>query len=311
MNNRRFNQRRPGSQQPAGYQKSKFTSPTQPLSDRQPNNIKPPIIRTNLPKSVNDLACELINSKRCQNIGLLMQRYSACSIQTENKELNSLEEKGKKEFLQILINQKSAGLAQLIKDSFSRWDNMLNDLGPGWHTERFSAKTRWRMVVGLGSGGVLETAMTMHPVYGFPYIPGSSLKGLTRAWAEAQSGNSQQLINDIFGPTESQDASQGKVIFFDAVPEQLPKLEIDIINPHYKDYYGGKYPPANWLSPNPVYFLAVAPGARFQFALASKDEGLAGKAMAWLKDGLDKYGIGAKTLVGYGHFDVTQPVQSG
>jgi len=309
MDNRRFNQRGQGGQRPAGHQSPESTSPMHSSHDGK--NAPGRITCTPLPKSVNDLACELINSKRFQNSGLLMQKYSACRIKTGENELSSLEGKGKREFLQILVNQQSDRLVQIVEHSFSRWCEMLGGLGSDWHTEKFSAKTRWRMVVGLGSGSVLETAMTMHPVYGFPYIPGSSLKGLTRAWAEAESGVNKKLIDDIFGPAESQDASQGKVIFFDAMPKKLPELEIDIINPHYKDYYEDKAPPANWLSPNPVYFLAIAPGAHFHFAVASKQKELADRAIAWLKAGLDKYGIGSKTLVGYGHFDVPQSDKSG
>jgi len=38
----------------------------------------------------------------------------------------------------------------------------------------------WRMVVGLGGESVYETSMTLHHIYGFPYIPGSAIKGITR-----------------------------------------------------------------------------------------------------------------------------------
>lgn len=38
----------------------------------------------------------------------------------------------------------------------------------------------WRMVIGLGGAQVLETSMTLHHIYGIPYIPGSAVKGITR-----------------------------------------------------------------------------------------------------------------------------------
>lgn len=44
------------------------------------------------------------------------------------------------------------------------------------------AKTTWRMVIGLGSPHVHETAMTWHHTWSIPYIPGSALKGVTRSW---------------------------------------------------------------------------------------------------------------------------------
>ena len=44
------------------------------------------------------------------------------------------------------------------------------------------AKTTWRMIIGLGSPHVHETAMTWHHTWSIPYIPGSALKGVTRSW---------------------------------------------------------------------------------------------------------------------------------
>ena len=44
------------------------------------------------------------------------------------------------------------------------------------------AKTTWRMVIGLGSPHVHETAMTWHHTWSIPYIPGSALKGVARSW---------------------------------------------------------------------------------------------------------------------------------
>ncbi|MBC7248558.1 MAG: type III-B CRISPR module RAMP protein Cmr6 [Actinobacteria bacterium] len=41
-------------------------------------------------------------------------------------------------------------------------------------------RPEWRMVVGLGGESVYETSMTLHHIYGFPYIPGSAIKGVTR-----------------------------------------------------------------------------------------------------------------------------------
>ena len=41
--------------------------------------------------------------------------------------------------------------------------------------------TQWRLAVGVGSSGPLETGMTLHHLYGFPYIPASSIKGIARA----------------------------------------------------------------------------------------------------------------------------------
>ncbi|MGQ0794193.1 MAG: type III-B CRISPR module RAMP protein Cmr6 [Deltaproteobacteria bacterium] len=190
----------------------------------------------------------------------------------------------------------------------------------GWNIGEKKLKTQWRMVVGLGSGSVLETSMMLHRVYGFPIIPGSGLKGLAKAYANTVEGidDSDKRITDVFGlqPTlkNSQDngdeskpkSSQGKVVFFDAIPVKFPKLKLDIMNPHYQDYYSdssGKTPPADYLSPNPIFFLTLDGGAEFYFAVASREDSLAKLAKGWLENGLKELGVGAKTSAGYGYFE--------
>jgi CRISPR-associated protein Cmr6 len=110
----------------------------------------------------------------------------------------------------------------------------------------------------------------------------------------------------IFGTT----AASGQAVFFDAIPAAMPHLELDIMNPHVPEYYrdGGKTPPASWQSPVPVYFLTVAPGTEFRFAVAWRgtldDMGRARRALAkhWLMSALTELGAGAKTGAGYGYF---------
>ncbi|QRN84303.1 type III-B CRISPR module RAMP protein Cmr6 [Chloroflexota bacterium] len=46
----------------------------------------------------------------------------------------------------------------------------------------FPLKTRNRLIIGLGGKGTLEMGITLHHLYGFPYIPGSALKGLARSY---------------------------------------------------------------------------------------------------------------------------------
>lgn len=55
------------------------------------------------------------------------------------------------------------------------------------------AKCDWRMIVGLGNESVHETSMTLHHVYGIPYIPGSAIKGVVRSW----------MITEIFADLDS------------------------------------------------------------------------------------------------------------
>lgn len=41
-------------------------------------------------------------------------------------------------------------------------------------------KINWRLVIGLGDSSIYETSMTLHHIYGIPYIPGSAIKGILR-----------------------------------------------------------------------------------------------------------------------------------
>jgi CRISPR-associated protein Cmr6 len=193
----------------------------------------------------------------------------------------------------------------------------------------------WRLVVGIGNESVYEISMTLHPIYGIPYIPGQAVKGVTRSWviAEAFGNNEKEALKDelfcnIFGsPKESALGEyQGSVIFFDAFPIGKITLELDIMNPHYGDYYQGKTPPADYLKPNPIPFLTVGKDTEFKFfigmkkivdetkilnnvksspilkmAVLSQDSWLLKIALTLTKRALSDNGIGAKTAVGYGY----------
>jgi CRISPR-associated protein Cmr6 len=113
-------------------------------------------------------------------------------------------------------------------------------------------------------------------------------------------------LRNIFGTQER----EGLIIFFDAFPdsEKLNTfLELDIMNPHYQEYYlGSPKGPGDWLQPNPVIFLSVPTGVTFSFAVAhrnSEGKKLLGKTNTLLKEALKEFGVGAKTALGYGRFD--------
>jgi CRISPR-associated protein Cmr6 len=223
----------------------------------------------------------------------------------------------------------------------ARWEATVR----GVHSEPFSLRTDWRFVPGLGRKGSLEAGFTFNR-YGFPVLPGSSVKGVARAsgfFEIAQKSDTSDLkqleealsadgesrrkygewrvkvspearaeaakFREIFGTT----AVAGCAVFFDAIPAatRLPELELDIMNPHFPDYYGdktGKTAPTDWQSPRPVYFLTVAPNTEFRFAIGWRqdlnDEGrrLRDQAKDWLVKGLTEFGAGAKTSAGYGYF---------
>jgi CRISPR-associated protein Cmr6 len=77
-------------------------------------------------------------------------------------------------------------------------------------------------------------------------------------------------LRNVFGTQER----EGLIIIFDAFPdpEKLNTiLELDIMNPHYQEYYqGSPKGPGDWLPPNPIIFLTVPTGVTFTFVVVYK-----------------------------------------
>lgn len=165
-------------------------------------------------------------------------------------------------------------------------------------------------VTGLGREHPVENGFAWHPTLGTPYLPGSSIKGMVRAWAEQWEKADKAELKRIFG-SESKDDREfrvGSVVFLDAILTRPVRLKADIITPHYAPYYQdatGSTPPADWHSPTPIPFLVVAAGASFLFGVLPrrKEDGSdCEKARKWLEQALEWTGAGAKTAVGYGRF---------
>ena len=230
---------------------------------------------------------------------------------------------------------------------------------------------KWRLIVGLGNESVYETSITLHHIYGIPYIPGSAIKGVVRSyfiqnefeeteceWKQinvfesvlenfdvkkdeklkfedfkrkfsskdrkanedlykffyesSNIKNEAKILIEVYQALFGSQKRIGRVIFFDAFPVESPKIEPDVMNVHYPDYYGGNKPPADYQNPNPIYFLTVKETPfKFIFGIKERDDTFiqSGKfkskkpldiALKYLKDALSKHGIGAKTSVGYG-----------
>lgn len=237
------------------------------------------------------------------NPGLIFERFAPNWGDAPTKEQKS---EWKKAGFKAAIQHKADG--NLLAAYKTRWEMLARFV----HAEPFPMKTDWRFVAGLGRKGPLEAGFTFHR-YGFPILPGSSVKGIARAAALLVHGMKETATDflAIFGRApqpgeDQQDAHIGGAIFFDAVPAIPPRLELDVMNPHYQDYYSGKAKyPTDWQKPVPVFFITVAPGSELYFAVGwrgADNHVLRGKATQWLKDGLTQLGAGAKTSAGYGYF---------
>ena len=205
----------------------------------------------------------------------------------------------------------------------------------------FNLKQHWRMALGLGNASVYNNGFTFHPVYGIPYIPGQSLKGIVRSYIinehyskispEVQANEKikskkehmaekDPVFCDLFGCSNNSydgKARKGILGFLDAFPINRFNIVPDIMNPHYSSYYSDI---SNTISPHdsmkltPIVFLTLK-NAEFNFAVYIKREEnkkqvhfhdqteLTSTMMQRkLKDALEIKGIGAKTKVGYGRF---------
>lgn len=239
----------------------------------------------------------------------------------------------KRDFLQSLLghgenaHQCQVGKANVLQQQANALTAIAQQQG-GVTIERQSG---WHFVTGLGNPHPVENGLTWHPVLGVPYLPGSAVKGITRAWLELNDYDAQ-VRKRLFGSDDKdpREASafagepeliSGEVIFFDALPVEPVTLMIDTMTPHMDKWYesGDKQPggaantPADWHAPSPVVFLAaadvvmrfaVAPRLRPGMTDDQREEAnaLAELASQALSDALEHLGAGAKTAAGYGTF---------
>jgi CRISPR-associated protein Cmr6 len=171
-------------------------------------------------------------------------------------------------------------------------------------------------VTGMGLAHPVENGFAWHHTLGAPYLAGSSIKGLTRAWATywADDGGAGDEITKLFGPDKPEDGGAGDLIFFDCLPVSAVKLMPEIITPHLGDWRIidpknglASHAPADWINPVPIPFLTVARGAEFQFCIASRSANSSNveKGFGWMTDALCELGAGAKTGTGFGRFEKT------
>lgn len=196
------------------------------------------------------------------------------------------------------------------------------------------ASTHWHFVTGMGLPHPIENGMAWHPTLGVPYLTGAAVKGIVRSWLEAwdvneDSEQQKERLWQWFGSDDKDPERQskqhvtqaGSLIFFDALPSEVPTLSIDVMTPHMGKWYAeGKTIenleddadkiPADWHDPIPIKFL-VAKRIHLQFFVAPRNQKCAStidmhEVISALKDALEWIGAGAKTAVGYGQFNVEQ-----
>ena len=191
------------------------------------------------------------------------------------------------------------GDKERIQESASRLARLIERRAGCWDV--FTAA--WRFVTGLGRSHPVENGFAWHPTLGTPYLPGSSMKGLVRAWAELDADPKPDCatVERLLGSP----GNEGAICFLDAIPIQPVQLDADVMTPHYGGWTPDA-PPGDWRSPTPIPFLVTAAETPLLFgfvprgAVSSEDMDTVDR---WLKEALAGSGAGAKTAVGYGRFD--------
>ena len=237
-----------------------------PINLPRNNRYLPRDMRGLLPSMLNESDFEDFNFSYLFNLPLIFFKGREMKI-CINEEIEKF--KWDKEWIKHINERIFHFVKQLEKYGFSK--------------SGVQSTLSWRMVIGLGASHPQETSMTLHHIYGIPYIPGSAIKGVAR----------HQVTLKFF--EEAKCEKWEEISCFGKV----------LNTSHYPDYYSKGIEPADWQSPNPIKFLTVEKTA-FQFYLACKkeNEALLEKALRWLKESLSHFGIGAKTSIGYGYFDI-------
>ena len=191
-------------------------------------------------------------------------------------------------------------------------------------------ETEGRLIAGLGGSNVLETGLTLNPLYGAPMIPGSSLKGLaahycSRVWGAKDERFRSPALDVWARPTrqagavyevlfgkvpltgKEEDAEAGYLRFYDAwlLPDSLPdSLCPDVMTPHHSGYYTGEGAPTDFDDPNPVTFLSVRGSFEVRVGCEDPDPDVRKKweelALRILEEAFKNCGAGGKTRSGYG-----------
>lgn len=168
-----------------------------------------------------------------------------------------------------------------------------------------SVSFNWRMRVG-GTRGFRELLLpVLHPIFGIPYIPASTLKGAARAWA--RKNDAPARVQELLGMLNGRNAKAAKIEFLDAFPTKHC-LSIDVATPQWKwkdnkvMMYGPEPHPLLSLE-QPQFLIGLRPTSR-QNSDCQDD---LKTVKSWLENALNS-GIGSRVSSGYGKALGTIPI---
>lgn len=282
-----------------------------------------------VPKYMNYTKLYEKNCNKVDNPYLLFHRYLEYDEYIRNVKKNKNEKNPNylKCFRHISIIECMMNKSNKIYNPNKNISDIIKNM-KNYETKEIHIKQDCNMVIGLGQVSVAETSMTLHHIYGIPYMPGQALKGITRSFIinEYFEGNEEQAKKDndfidIFGieGKNNELGKVGKIIFFDSYPEGKINCKMDIMNNHHSEYYLGKRKLDDRENPIPIKFMTIN-DTKFNINIAIKikeNTSLRGTLLGKLdsknildatvecvKQALVYSGIGAKTAVGYGYFSI-------
>lgn len=172
-----------------------------------------------------------------------------------------------------------------------------------------------KLIVGLGHQNIMETSITIHKIYGVPYIPGQTLKGIFRNYIyklkDKDIEDKELLMKVLFRENEERSG----IHFFDSYPEGQYTIDTDVMNVHHQNYYSGKGKVNDEEKLIPINFYVIR-NTIFPILFALEEEHVNKtiqdsekvKNVEDIKKAISNLvyeaytflGIGAKTNVGYG-----------
>jgi CRISPR-associated protein Cmr6 len=235
---------------------------------------------------------ELISNSSSAHAGLLLTRGLS--------EHESAKQKLHKEAL--IERTTNIGTSDLYQHAFKRWHGLTSQAINFCH---FTATLSGRLMMGLSTGGAIETGISTHHTYGMPMIAGSSVKGVARAYAESINLDPQYQavlfgVDEQLASISGQREGAGCLVWHDAwwIPDGSKKPFVEeVVTVHHQGYYAGTEPATDFDNPTPNQQLAVQ--GSFYFVIEG-DPNWLGLAMKLLLDALGQQGIGAKRAAGYG-----------
>lgn len=227
--------------------------------------------------------------KRVENPSLILDRYGAIWKdlgETEDRQAKQTEQRARSKFLEALVKRKPAAGALEMR---RRW---FESLAEDEHAAVLVARLQSRLIVNQAASVLENAGLALDRTFGVPYIPGSAVKGVTRAWALqaaragklsllevlavfgwAQAPSDRRLLEEAGAPPEAAARSfAGLVAFLPAFPveDKDAPLGLDIVNCHHRRYYD-REPKLEraWdvELPVPNTFPVVEPGGRFFFTV--------------------------------------------